>query len=183
MLTPKQNEIIEQIKQEFESHNELINSRKKSSSLLNLQTIISDIQERDEFIEEQHAINLANYKVVEQQFLEEVKVLNRELEVIGFRGEPYVNIHPNGSSHVWNVNLSKINSELNEHKNFMTLYVEVKRNHYIYFKEKRIDNLWQILPQYEWRYSNYRGSDFVALLKNDYVRDHLAHYWEKFNKK
>lgn len=183
MLTEKQNEIIEQIKQEFESHNQSIDLRKKSSSLLNLQTIISDIQERDDFIEEQHAINLANYKVVEQQVLEEVKVLNDELKVLGFHAELDVHVDRKGSTHNWGVRLSKINAESGEHKNFMALYIEIKRNHYIYFKEKRIDHLWQILPQYEWRYSNYRASNFVALLKNDYVRDHLSHYWEKFNNK
>lgn len=183
MLTEKQNEIIEQIKQEFESHNRSIDLRKKSSSLLNLQTIISDIQERDDFIEEQYAINLANYKVIEQQVREEVKVLNDELKVLGFYGTLYPHVDQKGSIHSWDVRLSKINSESKEQINFMALHIQIKRNHYTYFKEKRIDNLWQILPQYEWRYSNYRGSNFVALLKNDYVRDHLSYYWEKFNNK
>lgn len=183
MLTEKQNEIIEQIKQEFESHNRSIDLRKKSSSLLNLQTIISDIQERDDLIEEQYAMNLANYKVVEQQVLEEVKVLNDELKVLGFHAEFYPHFDPKGGTTIWDVRLSKINAESKEHKNFMVLYIEIKRNHYTYFKEKRIDNLCQILPQYDWRYSNYRASNFVALLKNDYVRDHLSHYWEKFNNK
>jgi len=63
----------------------------------------------------------------------------------------------------------------------MALHIEIKRTQYVFFKEKRIDNLCQILAQYDWRYSNYRASNFVALLKNDYVRDHLSYYWEKFN--
>lgn len=181
MLTEKQNQIIEQIKQEFENHNQSIDLRKKSSSLLNLQTIISDVQERDDYIEEQYAINLANYKVVEQKVQEEIKVLNDELKVLGFHAELYTHIDHKGSYHSWDVRLSKINGTRREHEYFMVLHVEIKINSNIYFKEKRISNLWQILPQYEWRYSNYRASNFVALLKNDYVRDHLSYYWEKFN--
>lgn len=180
MLTQKQIEIIEQIKQEFESHNQAIDLRKKSSSLLNLQTIISDIQERDDYIEQQHVINLANYKVVEQQVREEVKALNNELEVIGFHAELHPQFDPKGSINLWDVRLSRINVESREH--FMSLYVVIKTNYYVYFKEKRIDNICQILPQYKWRYCNYSCDNFVALFKNDRVRDHLAHYWEKFNK-
>lgn len=183
MLTQKQNEIIEQIKQEFESHNQIIDLRKKSSSLLNLQTIISDIQERDNLIEEQYAINLANYRVVEQQVLEEVKVLNDELKVLGFHAELHVRVDCKGSTHNWDVRLSKINAESRERIDFMVLHLEIKRNHYVYFKEKRIDNLWQILPEYKWRYSSYTASNVIALLKNDYVKDHLGYYWEKFNVK
>ena len=181
MLTEKQNEIIEQIKQEFESHNRSVDLRKKSSSFLNLQTIISDIQERDDYIEEQYAINLANYKVVEQQVQEEIKVLNDELKVLGFYAELHTHFDPKGGSCSWDVRLSKINAESSQHKNFMALHIEIKRTQYVFFKEKRIDNLCQILAQYDWRYSNYRASNFVALLKNDYVRDHLSYYWEKFN--
>ena len=180
MLTLKQNEIIEQIKQEFESHNELINSRKQSSSLLNLNTIISDIQERDDFIEEQMSINLANYRVVKEKVEEEIAVLNRELKVLGFCADLKMSLNPRGNICHWNVNLNRIES--NEYKNFMTLVISITTNDHVYFNEKRIDKLCLVSTQYTWFYGGYRATNVISLLKNDYVRDHLSNYWEKFNK-
>ena len=182
MLTPKQTEVIEQIKQEFESHNELINSRKQSSSLLNLQTIISDIQERDDFIEETMVTNLANYRVIKEKVQEEIVVLNRELEVIGFCADISLNANPRGRISHWNVYLSKINAESKECINFMTIGINIIRDDHAYFNEKQIDNLSIISTQYTWFYNHYSATNVISLLKNDYVRDHLSYYWEKFNK-
>ena len=108
MLTEKQNQIIDEIKQEFESHNELINSRKQTSSLLNLESIISDIEERDNLIEEMMVINLSNYGAIQVKVEEEIEVLNRELKVLGFEAELIFKQDPKGSIRHWNVYLSKI---------------------------------------------------------------------------
>jgi hypothetical protein len=183
MLTPKQNEIIEQIKQEFESHNDSINSRKKSSSLLNLETIISDIQERENLIEEQFAINLANYRAVYEKVQEEIEVLNRELKVLGFYACLLRNRYDSkGEVDKWGIDLITINPQNDGQKRFMSMYVQLKRNH-VYFRGKRIDNLHEILPQYTWHYSNYRADNVISLMKNDYLKEHLGYYWERFNKK
>lgn len=181
MLTTKQNEIIEQIKQEFESHNQVIDLRKQSSSLLNLNTIISDIQERDDFIEEQMSINLANYKVIKEKVEEEIVVLNRELEVLGFCADLKMTVNPRGNVCHWNVNLNTIES--NEYKNFMNLVIAITTNEDVYFNGKRIHKLCLVSSDYTWRYDHYSTTDVISLLKNDYVRDHLSYYWEKFNKK
>jgi hypothetical protein len=183
MLTTKQNEIIEQIKQEFESHNQVIDLRKQSSSLLNLQTIISDIQERDDFIEETMVTNLANYRVIKEKVQEEIVVLNRELEVIGFCADISPNANPRGRVSHWNVRLNRIDSESKECINFMTLVISITINDHIYFNEKRIDDLCLVSSDYTWRYNHYSATNVISLLKNDYVRDHLSYYWEKFNKK
>lgn len=183
MLTTKQNEIIEQIKQEFESHNQVIDLRKQSSSLLNLQTIISDIQERDDFIEEAMVANLANYRVIKEKVQEEIVVLNRELEVIGFCADISPNANPRGRIVHWNVHLSKINTESKECINFMTLVIQITINDHVYFNEKRIDDLCLVSSDYTWRYNHYSNTNVISLLKNDYLRDHLSYYWEKFNKK
>ena len=181
MLTLKQNEIIEQIKQEFESHNQVIDLRKQSSSLLNLQNIISDIQERDDFIEETMVTNLANYKVIKEKVEEEIVVLNRELEVLGFCAELNLSVNPRGRVSHWNVHLNRIES--NECKNFMNLVIAITLNDHVYFNEKQIDNLCLVSSDYVWRYNHYSATNVISLLKNDYVRDHLSYYWEKFNKK
>ena len=182
MLTLKQTEIIEQIKQEFESHNQVIDLRKQSSSLLNLNTIISDIQERDDFIEEQMAINLANYKVIKEKVEEEVAVLNRELEVLGFCADLTTSVNPRGRVSHWNVHLSKINTDSKECINFMTIGILITRDDHVQFNKKQIDNLSAISTLYTWYYGSYRATNVISLLKNDYVRDHLSYYWEKFNK-
>ena len=182
MLTQKQNEIIDQIKQEFESHNELINSRSQTSSILNLGSIISDIQERDDLIEEQMAINIANYKVIETKVREEVHVLNRELEVLGFYAVLESRYHARGDVSQWTLAISKKCAELNAEKRFMHIYLNIGRD-YLKFKGKRIDDIYQILTNYRWSYSNYSSEDLMSLMKNETVREHLANYWERFNKK
>lgn len=183
MLTQKQNEIIEQIKQEFESHNQVIDLRKQSSSLLNLQTIISDIQERDDFIEEQMTTNLANYRVIKEKVEEEIAVLNRELKVLGFCADLRMTVNPRGNVCHWNVHLNRIDAESNEYKNFMTLVIAITTNDHVYFNEKLIDKLCLVSSEYTWRYNHYSATNVISLLKNDYLRDHLSYYWEKFNKK
>jgi hypothetical protein len=181
MLTLKQNEIIEQIKQEFENHNQVIDLRKQSSSLLDLQTIISDIQERDDFIEETMVTNLANYKVIKEKVEEEIVVLNRELEVLGFCAYLNLSVNPRGRVSHWNVHLNRIES--NECKNFMTIGIQITRDDHAYFNKKQIDNLSIISTQHTWYYNHHSATNVISLLKNDYVRDHLSYYWEKFNKK
>jgi len=52
MLTEKQNQIIDQIKQEFENHNQVIDLRKNQKSRFNFESIISEIQRREDFISE-----------------------------------------------------------------------------------------------------------------------------------
>lgn len=182
MLTQKQNEIIDQIKQEFESHNELINSRSQTSSILNLESIISDIEERDNLIEEMMVINLSNYGAIQVKVEEEIEVLNRELKVLGFESELIFKQNPTGSIRHWNVYLSKINPQKNAEESFMSIEVNIEASD-IYFKGKPIDGIVKILPKYNWKYSRYTSEDVISLMKNETIREHLANYWERFNKK
>lgn len=182
MLTQKQNEIIDQIKQEFESHNELINSRKQTSSILNLESIISDIEERDNLIEEMMVINLSNYGAIQVKVEEEIEVLNRELKVLGFEAELIFKQNPKGSIRHWNVYLSKINAQKSAEESFMSIEVNIEVSD-IYFKGKPIDDIVKILPKYNWKYSKYTSEDVISLMKNETIREHLANYWERFNKK
>ena len=181
MLTQKQNQIIDEIKQEFESHNELINSRKQTSCLLNLESIISDIEERDNLIEEMMVINLSNYGAIRVKVEEEIEVLNRELKVLGFEAELIFKQDPKGSIRHWNVYLSKINAQKNAEKWFMSMEVNIRVSD-PYFKGKPVDGIVKVLPNYKWRYSRYTSEDVISLMKNETIREHLAHYWEKFNK-
>ena len=177
MLTQKQNQIIDEIKQEFESHNELINSRKQTSSLLNLESIISDIEERDNLIEEMMVINLSNYGAIRVKVEEEIEVLNRELKVLGFEAKLIFKQNPKGSIRHWNVELYKISTG----KEFMSMEVNIRVSD-LYFKGKPVDGIVKILPKYKWGYSRYTSEDVISLMKNETIREHLAHHWERLNK-
>jgi hypothetical protein len=181
MLTQKQNQIIDEIKQEFESHNELINSRKQTSSLLNLESIISDIQERDNLIEEMMVINLSNYGAIRVKVEEEIELLNRELKVLGFEAELFFKQNPKGSIRHWNVYLSKINAQKNAEESFMSMEVNIEVSD-LYFKGKPVDDIVKILPKYKWGYGMYTSEDVISLMKSETIREHLAKYWERFNK-
>lgn len=181
MLTEKQHEIIEQIKQEFESHNQVIDLRKKDSSLFNFEGIISHVQERDDFIAEQYASNIANYRAVELSVLDEIDILNKELKLLGFVAYLREEYNKHGNIWNWQVYLSKINASSNQDRNLMTLGVHIDYEE-LFFKDKRISGHHRIFPTYKYGYSNYAAKDMVSLFKIDKVREHLTRYWERYNK-
>jgi hypothetical protein len=178
MLTTKQNEIIEQIKQEFESHNQVIDLRKQRTSLFNFESIISDIQEKEDFLAEQAKINIASYATIEYQVYQELKLLNNELKVLGLVASLYANVSEKGSCFDWSVFLSKINAKTNHDKNLMSINVIIEREK-LSHKAKIIEGFWNVIPKYQWRYSSYISKDIVTLMKNEYIREHLTSVWQR----
>jgi hypothetical protein len=66
-------------------------------------------------------------------------------------------------------------------KEFMSMEVNIRVSD-LYFKGKPVDGIVKILPKYKWGYSRYTSEDVISLMKNETIREHLAHHWERLNK-
>ena len=176
MLTEKQNQIIEQIKQEFENHNQVIDLRKNQKSRFNFESIISEIQRREDFISELKQINIAEYNVIEANVREEIEVLNSELEILGFVAELEPKHSATGGIDKWMIHIGKIGAEKIHDKRIAWIEVYINRTE-ILFVGKKIEGYYRVNTNYTFSFNGYIGS-FSALFKNERVRERLAFLWE-----
>lgn len=183
MLTEKQNEIIEQIKQEFEAHNHAIDLRKKSKSIFGFESIISESQEKEDLIKETEHMNVVNYNVIREKVLADIELLNEELELLGFWAHVGSDneISPSGRVRTWYFRISKLNAQSNQERNLMSfnIFIDCKK---LTLRKKEIPGILQILPTFRYRYCGNFADDLPELFKNDTVKDSLLEYYERFIK-
>lgn len=183
MLTEKQNEIIEQIKQEFEAHNHAIDLRKKSKSIFGFESIISESQEKEDLIKETEHLNVVNYHVIRDKVLTDIGLLNEELETIGFWAHfaPENRIDPTGRTRIWYFRISKVNAESNQERNLMSfmIYIDTKE---LTCRDKVVNGMSQILPTFRYGYSSHFSEVLPKLFKNNRVKDDLLEYYERYIK-
>ncbi len=176
MLTEKQNQIIDQIKQEFENHNQVIDLRKNQKSRFNFESIISEIQRREDFISELKQINIAEYKVIEANVREEIEVLNSELKTLGFVAELESKHSATGEIKKWMIHIGKIGAETIHDKRIEWIEVYISTTE-ILFVGKKIEGYYRVNPNYSFCFNGYWGS-FESLFKKERVRERLAFLWE-----
>lgn len=176
MLTEKQNQIIDQIKQEFEKHNQVIDLRKNKTSLFNFEGIISEIQRREDFISELQKINIAEYNVIEANVREEIEVLNSELKTLGFVAELEPKYSATGGIDKWMIHIGKIGAETIHDKRIAWIEVHINRTE-ILFVGKKIEGYYRVNTNYTFSFNGCIGS-FPSIFKNERVRERLAFLWE-----